>query len=230
MLLALLLLVPEIGSDVRNSFGWPLARAVPLVAMAALAFGAPSFLNLAYSPFRHLGVKAEDYTPLLAASVVHNDLQGRVVRNNRVDGNIALDGKGSGLEDRRELAKRDETLTEFQGEVFAACELQLGIVAWFEAIVADLEVNGFAGGKAIYAADIFNSHWLFGDVTRLKGGAPWYYGGLPGIESADFLLVPLCPASVSIRKQVLEAIGEQGRTLPELHRTSLYVLYDLSAD
>lgn len=228
MLLAILLLVPRPDAEATNGLGWPLGRALTLAATAALAFAAPSFLNLAYSPFRHARVDPAKYTPMLARSERNRDLQGRVVRSNRVDGVIALDGPGSGLEDRREPAKRAETHAVFQGEDLPDCELQLGLIAWFEAIVADLEANGFADGKRVLAADIFSGYWLFGDLARLTGGAPWYYGGLPGIDSADYLLVPLCPASLSIRKQILAAVDERGMQVTELRRTPLYILYEIS--
>jgi len=228
MLLAVLLLVPQIAPGTVNGMGWPLDRALVLTAVAALALAAPSFFNLAYSPFRHAGVNPGDYTPMLAHSARHSDLRVRVVRANRVDGSVALDGEGSGLEDRQEIAKRPDTHAVFLGEDLPDCELQLGIVAWFEAIVADLEAAGYTG-RTIYAADIFTSHWLYGDVKRLTGGAPWYYGGLPGIDSADHLLVPLCPASLSIRKQALELIEERGIEAREVHRAPLYILYEISA-
>ncbi|MCG6904095.1 MAG: hypothetical protein LJE68_15580 [Rhodobacter sp.] len=227
MLLAILLLVPRPDPAARNGLGWPLGRALALTAMAAIAFAAPSFLNLAYSPFRHAGISPSDYTPMLARSARHNDLFDRVVRSNRVDGTIALDGPGSGLESRQDLAKRAETHAVFQGEDLPDCELQLGLIAWFETIVADLEANGF-GGKRLIAADIFSSHWLFGDVLRLTGGAPWYYGGLPGLDSAEIMLVPMCPASLSIRKQVLDEISERGLAAHEVRRAPLYILYDIS--
>ncbi len=227
MLLAILLLAPWVAPEATNRFGWRLDQALAMTAVAALAFAAPSFLNLAYSPFRHFRVTPAEYTPLLASSARHGDLFGRLVRSNRVDGAVALDGTGSGLEDRQQAARRAETAVTFQGEEFEQCELQLGIIAWFETIVADLEAAGLAGGKRIFAADIFASHWLFGDFARLKGGAPWYYGGLPGIETADYLLVPLCPASLAIRKQILEEVAARGITVSELRRTPLYVLYGL---
>ncbi len=227
MLLAILLLVPRPETDLANGFGWPLGRALVLSAVAAIALAAPSFLNLAYSTFRHAGINPDDYTPLLAASETHDDIFGRVVRSNRVHGEIALDTTGSGLETRRELAKREDFETEFQGEVLPECELKLGLIAWFETIVADLEENGFAG-KRILAADVLSSHWLFGDLGRLSGGAPWYYGGLPGIENADYLLVPLCPASLGIRKQMLEAVAQRGTEVSEAHRAPLYILYEIT--
>lgn len=107
------------------------------------------------------------------------------------------------------------------------CELELGISGWFNAVVLDLEASGF-GGSTIFAADNFNSLWIFGDIARTKGGAPWYYGGLPGIESADHLLVPICPASQGIRKRILEKITELELEVREVHRTPLIILYVLT--
>ena len=147
MLLAILLLVPQPHEDVVNNMGWSMKKALSLTAMAALAFAAPSFLNLAYSPFRHASTDVSKYEPMLARSERHSDLQGRIFRSNRVDGTVALDGDGTGFEDRRDKAEREESHTEFAGEALPDCELRLGIVAWFEVIVADLEKNGFAGKK-----------------------------------------------------------------------------------
>ncbi len=230
MLLAVLLLVPEPRAELRNTLGWPLPQAMALCAAAAIAFAAPSFLNLAYSPFRHLALDASDYSPMLARTPGHHDLYNRTIRMNRVDGVVALDVPGSGLEDRAGLAKRDKDRVEFQGKALPFCELQMGLVAWFEAIVADLEANGYGSGSRIFVADLFMGHWMFGDLQRLKHGAPWYYGGLPGIESADYLLVPLCPTSVGVRKQILEAVEKSGIAVRELRRAPLYVLYDIVRD
>ena len=227
MLLAILLLVPQPHEDVVNNMGWSMKKALSLTAMAALAFAAPSFLNLAYSPFRHASTDVSKYEPMLARSERHSDLQGRIFRSNRVDGTVALDGDGTGFEDRRDKAEREESHTEFAREVLPDCELRLGIVAWFEVIVADLEKNGFAG-KKIYAADIFSSHWLFGEVVRLTNGSPWYYGGLPGIEDAEFMIIPLCPASQSVRKQVLEAVEAAEISLQEVYRGPQFILASIT--
>ena len=224
MLLAILLLVPQINEGTTNSFGWDMTLALRLTAMAALAFAAPSFLNLAYSPFRHMAMDESKYTPMLANLSAHSDLQTRTLRTNRVDGTIGLDGEGSGLEDRRELADRESSRTEFQGELLPDCELRLGLGAWFETIVADLEANGHSG-KYLFAADIFTSHWLFGDIKRLPNGSPWFYGGRPGFEAAELMIVPLCPASEAIRKQILDDLGEDGLSFEEVHRTPLYILF-----
>ena len=227
MLLAILLLAPRPEAELVNGFGWNMPRALGVAAMAAIAFGAPSFLNLAYSPFRHASVSISQYSPILPRNAAHRDLQVRTVRSVRVDGKIGLDVPGSGLEAFAEDAKRLDSRVVFQGEVMTDCELELGISGWFNAVALDLEASGF-GGSTIFAADNFNSLWIFGDIARTKGGAPWYYGGLPGIESADHLLVPICPASQGIRKRILEKITELGIEVREVHRTPLIILYVLT--
>lgn len=227
MLLAVLLLVPRPSTDLVNGLGMNLSRSLQIAATAALAFAAPSILNLAYSPFRHLTLKDADYAPMLVAQPRHADLKANVARSNRVDGMIGLDAPGSGLEGRAELAERDETRTEWRGEVLPDCELQSGMLAWFETMVSDLEANG-AAGKRVFAADLLSEYWLFGDLKRLTRGAPWYYGGLSGFDSADYLLVPLCPTSVSTRELVLEAVAAEPVSLTEVRRTQLYILYEIS--
>ena len=226
MLLAILLLVPRPDADMVNGFGWNLRRALGIAAMATVAFGVPSFLNLAYSPFRHATVKTSLYSPLLPRTPAQADLQARTVRSLRVDGKVGLDVPGSGLEGLQEEALRPETRVEFQGEVMVACELEMGISGWFDSIATDLEASGF-GARKIFAADNFNSLWMFGTTQRLKKGAPWYYGGLPGIDDADLLLVPQCAASQSLRKQVLDLIVQKGIEVREVHRTPLIILYEI---
>jgi hypothetical protein len=227
MLLGILLLVPSPRPEMLNDFGWNMRHSLRIAAMAALAFAAPSFFNLAYSPFRHMGLPAADYAPMLVRSPQHHDLRARIVRSNRVDGLIGMDGPGSGLESRAALAEREETRTEFRKELLPDCELQSGLPAWFETIVGDLELSGYGGGKRFFVADLFMSHWLFGDLGRLENGAPWYYGGLPGFDSADYLLVPLCPTSMSARKDILQDVVDTGVTLTELRRTTLYILFGI---
>lgn len=225
---AILFLAAKPASDLTNGMGWNMARALQFAAVAALAFGAPSFFNLAYSPFRHLAVDRDDYVPMLTAMPGHDDLWLRKVRANRVDGAVALDVPGSGLEDRAALADREPTLTVWQGETLRDCELQMGLIAWFEAIAADLAAHDHPKGAPVFVADLFSSLWLFGDMARLPQGAPWYYGGLPGFEYASFMLVPDCPASQSVRKEILQAVTETGVETTEIARRPLYTLYALN--
>jgi hypothetical protein len=228
LLLALILLALRPGAEVVGPQGWNMRHAVDMTAIAALALAAPSFFNLAYSPYRHLFIDVADYAPILPRGGINTDLQTVDIRALRVDGRIAMDGDGSGLEAYREGAKRDP-LAEFKGEVFPYCTTELGLPSVFDAIVRDMESAGLAGGKRVFAADIFSSYWLFGDLKPMIGGAPWYYGGLPGYDSADYLLIPLCPVAQDVQHDILKTITEtRTDTLTEVRRTPLYILYSKS--
>jgi len=144
---------------------------------------------------------------------------------NRVDARVAIDGVVAGLsayEDR-------DPLPVLMGETFANCSMELGLPRVMDTIVRDLEGAGLAEGKSLFAADLFSSHWLFGALDPMEQGAPWYYGGVPGLKDADYLLVPLCPVSQEAQAQILEIVDglvDVGKLeLTELRRTELYVLF-----
>ena len=226
LLAVILLALRDDARGVVNNWGWDMRDALGIVAAIALALAAPSFFNLAYSPYRHLNIDVAEYAPILPRGGVHTDLQSSNLRVNRVDARVALDGRIVGLttyEDR-------EDPIEFMGETMAVCSLELGLPRVMDVIVRDLEEAGLADGKSLFAADIFSSHWLFGDLEPLAQGAPWYYGGLPGIQDADYLLVPLCPVLQDVQKQILEDIEGQvpAMGLTEIRRTGLYILYEIS--
>lgn len=225
LILAIVLLALRPGAEVTGPQGWNMRQAVTICATAAMALAAPSFFNLAYSPYRHLFIDVAEYAPILPRGGVHTDLQTVDIRAMRVDARIAMDTDGSGLEATREGADRDP-LAEFKGEVFPYCTTELGLPAWFDAIARDLESAGLSEGKRVFAADIFSSHWLYGDLEPMVGGAPWYYGGLPGYDSADYLLIPFCPVAQEVQANILKAITEAGADdLTEVRRTPIYVLY-----
>lgn len=227
LLLGVLLLAMVPAGPVRNGFGWDMRTALVLTATAALTLAAPSFLNLVYSPFRHFAVDVKTYSPLLPKSGIHTDLQTTTVRATRVMAMLPLDGPGAPFAPDAPPAEADEPLT-FRGETLTECEVNLGLPAYFDAIVSDLDRAGLAQGKRLLAADLFSSHWLFGPLEPLQGGAPWYYGGLPGFDSADYLLVPLCPIIPQVRRMILEAIEAADVALDEIRRTPLYILYEKS--
>ncbi len=225
LLLAVLLLAFTPREELRNGLGWNMRGALKITAAVALALALPSFFNLAYSPFRHLKIDPEDYAPLIPRATLHADIQGTKLRLGRTDARVPLEdmAPGMGLEKWAEYADRDEP-AKFLGEELPGCELALGLSAWFDAITEDLEASGHAGER-IFAADLFSSFWLFGDLKPLRHGAPWYYAGLPGLDSADALLVPLCPVTPKIRKQILDEIEKRGLPFHEIRRTPLYILY-----
>ncbi len=220
--LAILLLALRPATDITGPSGVNLRQGILVCAILAAGFITPSYLNMAYSPFRHLYLNAADYTAMLPRGGVNRDLF--------VDERKGLTALG-----RRPFAVAGETtattdLTQqpdiFNGTEFDACGLDSGIVIAFDAISRDLEAAGFGGAK-IFAADIFSSFWIYGDFDPLVNGSPWNYGGLPGFDSADLLLVPQCPIAGKLRTDILAELSERDETFAEVHRTANYVLYEI---
>ena len=219
----LMALLPPI--EMRNGFGWEMGTALKIAGVAALALEAPTLVNLATSPFRHFGADEAAHVPVLPRSELHSDLLAAKVRTTRVMARVPLDGFAADIFGHEEEPAKP---VSFQGETLPDCEVELGFTVFYDTIASDLEKAGFAQGQSLFTADVLSSFWLYGPLVPLKGGAPWYYGGLPGFENADYLLVPLCPILPGQRRQILKAVEESGQTMTELRRASLYVLYGTS--
>ncbi|QQA41650.1 DUF2029 domain-containing protein [Pelagovum pacificum] len=227
LMLAFVSTMPEEG---ENSFGLQHRAAAAGLAAIALTFAAPSFFNLAYSPFRHFFVEAEDYAPVIPGAPESADLFAAAVRAEDPAVRVPLIAPGLGLTEEAPLGDEDEpgpnTPVTFMGEEFAACTLDGGMIAMFDAVAADLDAAGY-GGRTLFAADLLSTYWLYGDLEPLPGAAPWYYGALSGYEAADLLFVPTCPIVGRVRREILEAIEAQGtEELTEVRRTEAYVLYE----
>ncbi len=196
--------------------------ALSYVGALALAFGAPSALNLAFSPFRHLATDTEDTVPLLPALAVHDDIRTLAPRLYTANIKLPYDRPGEPYAAYRERAKRSEPAV-LNGEKLPECQLEGGMTAWFELVTDDLEKAGY-GGSRLIATDLFSAYWMFGDFLSVRGAAPWYYGGVPGVANADYIVVPLCPMQPELRQQMLKALDEEGWALHEVRRTDLYIL------
>lgn len=227
-LLGLLLIALRPSGPLFNGFGWDLQKAITYSAIAAFAFATPSFMNLAASPFRHFATDVEKYAPLMPGSGVNEDLQTYAPRASRVDVRRALDGPETLFADLYDDEAREDTNVTFKGRDLEYCSLELGMVVWFRAVSQDI-ADWSGGGKALFSADLLSSYWLYADLAPLKGGAPWYYGDLSGIENADYLLVPTCPLSADTRKKILDEVSGQDwiDDVEEVRRTPYYTLYSL---
>lgn len=223
-LLGFILVASRPTAPVRVGFGWDGAQALGAAAIAAFAFAAPPALNLAWSPLRHLNVDTATRSPLVPGSGVHEDLQTVNVRARRVNVTEPIDGPGAPLEGMIADSARGE-VTEWNGEVWPDCELAVGLPAWLETMAAELNATGLTEGKAVFFADVVQAQWLYGIGLPLPGGAPWFYGGLAGIENADLVLVPRCAIHTKARGMVLDALDARGTALTEISRSEMYVLY-----
>jgi hypothetical protein len=214
------------AANLRNTFGWPLRQAVVGLACAVLAMALPSLFAMSFGPYRHLSVAKEDYSPLLPRAGKDSDILYNHERLTRLDARIALDEPGSALAGYANPKFRDREVVIFQGEKVRDCELSGGFGAWYDALSADLQAAGYASGTKIYEADLLEALWLFGPFGRVTGGSPWFYGGTPGYEDAEFLMVPECPIFAKARKQRLDAITGRGEPpLQVVRKTELYTLY-----
>jgi hypothetical protein len=223
VLLAMLAATLRPAEGVRNARGWDLRKALGMAALAALAFGLPSVLNLTYSPLRLLGASTEKRVPLTSARPEMADILTTGDRIYAVLQTRDGDGPGSPLAAYARYADREKELASVNGEALPYCEMVSGTSAWSETVAADLTAAGYAG-KRIVATDVFSNFWLFGDFPPVKGSAPWYYDDLSGFENADYILVPLCAVSLRIRADVVRTLNERGIVLTEVRRTPLYLL------
>ena len=231
-LLGLLLIALRPSGPVFNGFGWDMQKALTYSAIAAFTFAFPSFLNLAASPFRHAATDVEKYVPLLPNSGPNEDLKTFGARADRLDIRIGYGGPDSLFASLSDEEQRKDTSVTFQGRELDYCSLELGLIAWFQVAAQDIANWPDATGRAIFSADLLSSYWLYADLAPLKGGAPWYYGALSGIENADYLLVPNCPLSADTRKKILDEVSGQDwiDRVQEVRQTPYYTLYSLPGE
>ncbi|PRY25114.1 hypothetical protein CLV78_102291 [Aliiruegeria haliotis] len=223
-LLGLLLfaLAPDPGTT--NARGWDMRNAVRLAGAAAFVIGLPTALNLAFSPLRHLTLDAGEFQPMFPGSdLALDDMYVHEERWQRPVVRAELDVVGVDFSDLEE----DVEPTILNGAVLENCDILSGSIVLYDAIARDMEAAGFGGSK-LFVADLLTGYWLFGDFERLRGAAPWRYDGLPGIETADHVLVPLCPIHNAARQSTLSLLAEGGYGLEERHRTESYIVLGLT--
>lgn len=179
--------------------GWHKA---PLVGTLALALITPVALNIAYSPLRQLTLPKSVFIPLFPGQPGREDVYAVKARMETVQGRVLLDREDG------------------------QCQLAGGAVGWMQAQVDELAEAQLSGAK-VYVADLFNFIWLFGDFDRLSGAAPWYYGGLPGFEDADILVVPKCPIDAGVSARMVEMIRADSTDLIEDFESELMTVYEI---
>lgn len=199
----------------------------PALVLGAVAMGAaiaPSIINMAGSPVRHLAVDRDRFIPALVETDRHQDFLMHKQRANRLRTDVPLErgSRNFGLEEADET---DEP-TLFMGEELRDCTADVS-VANFGSMAADLAEQGLAQGASIYMMDLLNPLWLFSDHLPLEGGTPWHYDGLPGFENAQYVLLPLCPINPMSQKIMVDALAERPEIdLTEVARRPLYILYE----
>ncbi|WP_081534545.1 hypothetical protein [Rhodovulum sp. P5] len=193
------------------------AQALAVAGWIALALSAPGFMAMAESPLRNFSTDREGMVEMLPGDQGLWEPGGRVLHvQTRVSRPFAA------TESQDNAGARPEP-TYLNGEPLEQCRLLSGLVGWFRGIGEELTEAGF-GARRIFVADLLNGYWLYGGGVPLPGGAPWYYGGLPGLEGAEFVLVPQCAARPDVRALILTELEDAGIVLSEADRTDDYIL------
>jgi hypothetical protein len=207
------------NADARNA-----CAALSLVCFALIA---PSFQNMITSPLRHFGVTETDYQLQLETTDVTRDVWVYSARVNKLR-------ERTNIVDRiPALAAYDapaEDVTTFMGAALPECQIYTGD-ALMHAYMADLLKDppfNYGPRAQFFVADVATVIWMEGGFAPLKGGAPWYYSGTPGIDNAEAIIVPLCPVDMASRKAALEALSAADLNLGAPIRTEVMVVYPIN--
>ena len=228
MLLAIYLLVHRPARGQRVLFNADARNATGALALTAFALIAPSFQNMITSPFRHFAGDTEGYVVQLANRDETQDIYVKQTRAGMVLGRVALADEMPALVPYVTEDALFEPVT-FLGEVLPRCNLQAGDVAMHRYMADRLKEPPFNFGPdtQFFVADIASAIWMLGGFEPLKGGAPWYYSGTPGIENADAIIVPTCPIDTEIERNALAAIERAGLTLRPPLRDETMLVYPI---
>ena len=190
--------------------------------LVALTIYSPSIANIAFSTARHAMAGPAEFAPLFSSAAL-SDVYVKKRTHASPAAVVHIDAGRSFRDDGDEAAHETYLLN---GEEMPDCDLSSGLAGWLREISVQLEGIDVAIGKHILFADLLDPLWLFGPFERNTNAAAWFYGSNGGYESAEMVLVPLCPLSVAAREVKLSAIHDKGFTLTEIARTDLFILLD----
>jgi hypothetical protein len=223
----LLALRPDAGCG--EMFGIDLRQAMTGTAIAAFAVFFPSFFNIATSPLAHLSFDKARFLPMLPETSGHQDIFIRRDRAYMMTAQVFRDHEAGPWERYAEEVGRPPA-SEFQGVRFPSCEWSAGSRALFESLGADLASAGLPEGSRLLTADLLSAYHLFAPLEPPKGSAPWYYGGLTGLENADYVLVPKCAFTAGVRRIVLGEMQASGAEFSLVRDNELYALFSVSGE
>ena len=196
--LAGLLLFPlSKGITLYNQFDWPIRSSLHYVAVAFLAIGVPLTYTQIQSVLVHNGLDQSQYEPGFQ-SQLNSDMW---FQKPSLTGH-AVTVENPFFKDQ----SPDDGPTFLNGEMLPECQGTGGLYASMAAMGSEMDKMSGTKGKSAIVADWGNGVWLFSDLVPVSGAAPWYYGGTPGFDQADYVIVPLCPSLPANRKLVLAEI------------------------
>ncbi len=200
--------------------GLPARQGGGALIVVALTAAFPSMFSMAATPFRVAATaNAEGYTKL-ELSVGVSDIW---LPSERVTDIIVA----SALEGWPTLSPDLPPLV-VNGYTYSDCALRKTLMAQYTAMARQIEAVEEARGQPVLVADVLSYLWLVGDVARVQGAAPWYYGDSAGLANAGFLAVPQCAITPKLRAAMLEQVATGGYSLKEVDRSEVMVLYRLA--
>ncbi|MEM6620324.1 MAG: hypothetical protein AAF631_13635 [Pseudomonadota bacterium] len=205
----LLIWVLARGVTVYNGFGWHLGGALRWSAAVLFALAAPAFYAQFQSLLVHRGLDPSGYVALIPGD---NTL---LIRSSAARPPLAaraygVDGPASD--------------TGPFGLTLDSCEQTRGLAETLRATGRALDARADTVGRSVLYADWVNAVWLYSNTARLPGGAPWYYGGAPGADAVELLVVPRCPMGPRIRAMVLRELAANGAQFETVEETPLFTL------
>lgn len=218
----LLALRPEEGFS--QIFGVDLRKAMGTTALVAVAVFFPSLFNIAMSPFEHLAFDRSRFVPMLPETAGHQDVFIREDRGYMMTAQIWKDqepGPWAKYEERVERAPEPE----LAGVTFPNCEWMAGSRAFFDEITADLQASGIPEGSRIFTTDILVGFWMFGPFAAPENSAPWYYGGLSGLENSDYVLIPKCGFVNRVRGIMIDDLAASDAEFTLVRDNALYAMF-----
>lgn len=191
-----LIMIGMSGDVVRyNRFGWPLQTALRVVAVVFFVAAAPLWLAQAQSLLIHQSLDSSGFSARLA------DKRHDSLKFQNVKGAVYWIKTPHPV-----LGAQPQKADSFAGWDLPSCEKSDDTVVELEATGKALDALPYTNDAQVLYADWVNAVWLFSNTQPLKNGAPWYYGGTPGFENAQYLVVPKCPLGTAVRRIILQAV------------------------
>ena len=231
MIVAVVLFSVGPARKLANGWGWELKPAIRVAGLVALVLTVPAFVNMAYSPFRHMLSPSSAYSPMLPDLAVARDVFTRSARADKAEARIAA-GPLMGFPDRSQTPPEGappEDAATFNGERLPECRINQGMLATHRNYARTVAPYLDTAADQIFVADIFSALWTMGAGAAPDGLAPWNYGQTQGFQTAEFLMVPRCATSPKVRRAVLAGIEEQyAGWFTEIARTEALILYRIA--
>jgi len=217
LLLALYFWVNLPDKAIVVSFALPARDTLVVLLFIALTVIFPSVITMATSPVRAAFVYRADYKPLPMNQITDIWLPERRVSGMPIRVPMESMGPLFPLQDP----------VEINGFEFPDCNGAETIVPMLLKMAQEAEALENVRGQPVLTADVLSINWLYADLARVKGAAPWYYGDFSGFDNAAFLMVPMCPIKPNLRRSMVSRFDEAGYQLNEVFRSDLMVLYSI---